>query len=130
MDAKERALEKMKKGALDWHKKELAEEWEISSDASEQDAITQELELVRELKKIIVESNLERKSVFLSALAIPEQMLERGKTSQNLPMVMRNLLRKEEIRGKVLEATKKYKVAGKSYYYMWGLDDERDAGLY
>ena len=64
------------------------------------------------------------------ALATPEHMLERKKTPPNLPDVVRGLLRKGELKDKVLEVTKKYKVGGKSYFYLWGLDDERASGLY
>ena len=129
-EIKAKVLEKMKSGAMDWHKKKLSEETEGSIDAGEEDSVKQELALVRELKKIIVDSSLDRKSVYLSALATPEHMLERGKTPPNLPEVVRSLLRKNELKGRVLEATKKYKVCGKSYFYLWGLDNERDSGLY
>jgi len=129
-DIKAKILEKWKNRAMDWHKKELAEEGQIGVDATEEESVNQELALVRELKKIVLESNLDRKSVYLTALATPEHMLERGKTPPNLPEVVKGLLRKGELKDKVLDVTKKYKVGGKSYFYLWGLDDERAAGLY
>lgn len=129
-EIKAKVLDKWKSKAMEWHKKELAAEGEIVVDSSEKDSIGQELALVRELKKIVLESGLDRKSIYLTALATPEQMLERGKTPQNLPEIVRGLLKKAELKSKVLEVTKKYKVGGKSYFYMWGLDDERAAGLY
>lgn len=129
-EIKEKVLEKWKSKAMEWHKKELAMEGDMVLDSSEEDSIRQELTLVRELKKIVLESGLDRKSIYLTALATPEQMLERGKTPQNLPEVVKGLLKKTELKSRVIEVTKKYKVGGKSYFYMWGLDDERAAGLY
>ncbi len=129
-DVKAKILEKWKSKAIEWHKKELAEEGQIGVDATEEESVNQELALVRELKRIVLESNLDRKSVYLTALATPEHMLERKKTPPNLPDVVRGLLRKGELKSKVLEVTKKYKVGGKSYFYLWGLDDERASGLY
>jgi hypothetical protein len=129
-EIKARVLDKWKSKAMEWHKKELAEDGEIALDSSEEDSTKQELALVRELKRIVLESSLDRKSIYLTALATPEQMLERGRTPQNLPEVVKGLLKKTELKSKVLEVTKKYKVGGKSYFYMWGLDDERAAGLY
>jgi hypothetical protein len=129
-DVKAKILEKWKNKAIEWHKKELAEEGQIGVDATEEESVNQELALVRELKRIVLESNLDRKSVYLTALATPEHMLERKKTPPNLPDVVRGLLRKGELKDKVLEVTKKYKVGGKSYFYLWGLDDERASGLY
>jgi len=129
-DVKAKILEKWKNKAMDWHKKELAEEGQIGVDATEEESVNQELALVRELKRIVLESSLDRKSVYLTALATPEHMLERKKTPPNLPDVVRGLLRKGELKDKVLEVTKKYKVGGKSYFYLWGLDDERASGLY
>jgi hypothetical protein len=128
-EIKAKVLEKWKNKAMEWHKKELAEEG-LSIDASEDNSANQELTMVRELKRAVLESNLDRKSIYLTALATPEHMLERGKTPQNLPEVVRSLLRKSELKDKVLEITKKYKVNGKSYFYLWGLDDERASGLY
>jgi hypothetical protein len=129
-DVKAKILEKWKNKAIEWHKKELAEEGQIGVDATEEESVNQELALVRELKRIVLESSLDRKSVYLTALATPEHMLERKKTPPNLPDVVRGLLRKGELKDKVLEVTKKYKVGGKSYFYLWGLDDERASGLY
>ena len=129
-EIKARVLDKWKSKAMEWHKKELAAEGEIVADSSEDDSTKQELVLVRELKKIVLDSGLDRKSVYLTALATPEQMLERGRTPQNLPEVVKGLLKKTELKNRVIEVTKKYKVGGKSYFYMWGLDDERAAGLY
>ena len=129
-EIKEKVLEKWKSKAMEWHKKELAAEGEIVVDSSEEESTRQELALVRELKKIVLESSLDRKSIYLTALATPEQMLERGRTPQNLPEVVKSLLKKAELKSRVIEVTKKYKVGGKSYFYMWGLDDERAAGLY
>ena len=129
-DAKSKILEKWKNKAIDWHKKELAAEGELSIDASEEDSAKQELAMVRELKQIVLDSTLDRKSIYLTALATPEQMLERGKTPENLPLVVRSLVRKAEIKAKVLEVTKKYKIGGKSYFYLWGLEDERAGLLY
>jgi hypothetical protein len=129
-DIKAKVLEKWKSKAMDWHKKELAEEGQISVDATEDESVSQELSMVRELKKIVLESGLDRKSIYLTALATPEHMLERGRTPPNLPDVVRGLLKKEGLKAKVLEVMKKYKVGGKSYFYLWGLDDERAAGLY
>jgi len=129
-DIKAKVLEKWKSKAMDWHKKELAEEGQISVDATEDESVSQELSMVRELKKIVLESGLDRKSIYLTALATPEHMLERGRTPPNLPDVVRGLLKKEELKARVLEVMKKYKVGGKSYFYLWGLDDERAAGLY
>jgi len=129
-DVKAKILEKWKNKAIEWHKKELAEEGQIGVDATEEESVNQELALVRELKRIVLESSLDRKSVYLTALATPEHMLERKKTPPNLPDVVRGLLRKGELKSKVLEVTKKYKVGGKSYFYLWGLDDERASGLY
>jgi hypothetical protein len=129
-EIKAKVLEKWKSKAMDWHKKELAEEGQISVDATEDESANQELALVRELKRIVLESGLDRKSIYLTALATPEHMLERGRTPQNLPEVVRGLLKKEELKSRVIEVMKKYKVGGKSYFYLWGLDDERAAGLY
>jgi len=129
-EIKEKVLEKWKSKAMEWHKKELAAEGEIVVDSGEEESTRQELALVRELKKIVLESSLDRKSIYLTALATPEQMLERGRTPQNLPEVVKSLLKKAELKSRVIEVTKKYKVGGKSYFYMWGLDDERAAGLY
>ena len=129
-EIKAKVLEKWKSKAMDWHKKELAEEGQISVDATEDESVSQELSMVRELKKIVLESGLDRKSIYLTALATPEHMLERGRTPPNLPDVVRGLLKKEELKARVLEVMKKYKVGGKSYFYLWGLDDERAAGLY
>ena len=129
-DAKSKILEKWKNKAIDWHKKELATEGELSIDANEEDSAKQELAMVRELKQIVLDSTLDRKSIYLTALATPEQMLERGKTPENLPLVVRSLVRKTEIKAKVLEVTKKYKIGGKSYFYLWGLEDERAGLLY
>jgi hypothetical protein len=131
-DVKKRVLEKLKKGATDWHQKEMAEEMpnSLTIDATEEDSVKQELSLIRELKKVIVDSSLDRKSVYLSALASPEQMLERGRTPPNLPDVVRGLLKKDELKNSVLDITKKYRISGKSYYYLWGLDDERAGLLY
>jgi len=129
-EIKEKVLEKWKSKAMEWHKKELAAEGEIVVDSSEEESTRQELALVRELKKIVLESSLDRKSIYLTALATPEQMLERGRTPQNLPEVVKGLLKKAELKSRVIEVTKKYKVGGKSYFYLWGLDDERAAGLY
>jgi len=129
-DIKAKVLEKWKSKAMDWHKKELAEEGQIGIDATEDESANQELALVRELKRIVLESNLDRKSIYLTALATPEHMLERGRTPPNLPEVVRGLLKKEELKARVLEVMKKYKIGGKSYFYLWGLDDERAAGLY
>jgi len=129
-DAKSKILEKWKNKAIDWHKKELAAEGELSIDASEEDSTKQELAMVKELKQIVIDSTLDRKSIYLTALATPEQMLERGKTPENLPLVVRSLIRKAEIKAKVLEVTKKYKIGGKSYFYLWGLEDERAGLLY
>jgi hypothetical protein len=128
-DAKARVLEKMRKDAMEWHKKNVSEE-SGGMDAVEEDSTKQELALVRELKKEIVEMNLDRASVYLSALATPEHLLERGKTPPTLPSVVKSLLRKDELKDKVLELTKRYKVGGRSFYYLWGLDDERDSEIY
>ncbi len=129
-EIKAKLLDKWKSRAMEWHKKELAADGDIVLDSSEEDSTRQELALVRELKKIVLESSLDRKSIYLTALATPEQMLERGRTPQNLPEVVKGLLKKTELKSRVIEVTKKYKVGGKSYFYMWGLDDERAAGLY
>ena len=129
-EVKKRVLEKLRKEATEWHKTELAKDGDISIDSSEADSAKHELVMVRELKQAVLDSGLDRKSVHLSALAIQEQMLERGRTPPNLPDVVRNMMKKDELKGKVLEITKKYKISGKSYYYLWGLDDERVGLLY
>lgn len=129
-DVKAKVLEKWRNRAMEWHKKELAEDNQITVDATEDESANQELAMVRELKKIVLDSGLDRKSIYLTALATPERLLERGKTPANLPDVVKGLLKKEELKGRVLEVMKKYKVGGKSYFYLWGLDDERASGLY
>jgi hypothetical protein len=131
-EIKAKVLEKIKRDAIDWHRKELSDEGTEtrSIDASEGDSAKQELALVRELKKAVVDSSLDRKSIYLTALASLEQALEMGRTPENLPTVVKSLLKKDEIRAKVLELTKVYKISGKSYYYLWGLDDGCATELY
>ena len=83
-----------------------------------------ELGLVFELRKILQQSNVERKEVLLIALQNHEKVLLEGRISENLPYFVKNILSKRQIRDRAIDATKRHRVAGESLYYLWGLENE------
>ena len=113
------SVEKLKQRAMEWHEKQTPSDT-IEND--EKNSGNAELNLISELKKIIVSSNIERKTVPLMALTDQEQRLERGIEATRLPEVVRNLTKKPEIKDRVITATKKYRVSGESLHYLWGLE--------
>jgi hypothetical protein len=134
LDAKkprEKTLEKMKKRATEWHAKRrdvpaseraIVDDEGISTGGAEE-AIKRELSIVRELKAVVANSKLERKVVFLSALQSAQELLERGSIPDNLPIVVKNLSRKDEVRDDVYAITKKYRTGGATYFYQWGIGE-------
>ncbi len=128
-DVKQRALDKMKGRAMNWYtdmkSREVADvDAPIRRDISESENPEQELRMLRDIKKAVAESSIERKDIVLMTLHTLERQLEKGQSPQNFPIVVKNLGKKPEIAGEVSNITKRYMVGASSYYYMWGLGDE------
>lgn len=123
--AKARALEKMKERAMSWYSDAKAREEDAPGkrDISEKENAEQELRLVRDIKKAVVDSGIERKDIALMTLRNFEKQLEKGESPQNLPDVVKSLGKRPELSGAVREITKHYVVGSSSYYYLWGLSD-------
>lgn len=125
---KNKVLEKWKKKALEWHKSQggnVKIPKEAREFVPEERSCEIELEFVRELKKVIIDSDLDRKSILLNVLANQEKSLEKGITPGKLPEVVKNIARKPRIKEKIVELSKKYGVGGSNLYYLWGLDNVR-----
>ena len=123
-DYKEKALEKIRQRAMDWHSDKAEDkEGDKVFSAPEAKSAEAELGLVLELKKIIQQSTIERKEVLLAALQAQENMLVEGRIPEKLPYLVKNILNKKEITDRVTDAAKRYRIAGESLYYLWGLED-------
>jgi len=112
MEVKEKVLEKIKEKALAWH---------AGRNVQEKDAGGQELKMIKEIKKTIVESSLNNKAILLITIKTLKDKLEKKENPETLPIFVKNLAKKPEIREKILEITKKYNVSGLSYYDLWDL---------
>lgn len=128
-DVKQRALDKMKGRAMNWYtdmkSREVVDaDAPIRRDISESENSEQELRMLRDLKKAVAESGIERKDIVLMTLHTLERQLEKGQSPQNFPIVVKNLSKKPEIAGEVCNITKRYMVGSSSYYYMWGIGDD------
>lgn len=126
-DIKNKILEKWKQKAMEWHMSrggsiKIPERSEgfIPEDKS----IEVEMAFIKELKKIIVDSKLERKSILLNVLANQERNLEKGVEPGKLPDVVRNIAKKEEISNKVIKLAKEYNIGGVNLCFLWGLENE------
>lgn len=126
-EMKKKVLEKWKQKAMEWHISkggsvkipEKAKEF-IPEDKS----IEVEMAFIKELKKIIVDSNLDRKSILLNVLANQERNLEKGIEPGKLPDVIKNIARKDEISSDVIRIAKEYNISGVNLCYLWGLENE------
>lgn len=126
-EVKNKILEKWKQKAMKWHMgkggkvkiPEKAEEF-----IPENKSIEVEMAFIKELKRIIVDSDIERKSILLNVLANQERNLEKGIEPGKLPDVIRNISRKEEISSEVIRLAKEYNIGGVNLCYLWGLENE------
>ncbi|MEM0372703.1 MAG: hypothetical protein QXO69_02580 [archaeon] len=94
----------------------------MNDETSEENRFYAELSLISELKSIVSSSNLERKTVLLTALEDQEQKIRNGFEATRLPEIVRNLAKKPEVKDRVITATKKYRISGESLHYLWGLE--------
>jgi len=120
-ETKNKLIEKMKQKALEWQSSEKKEPAVETFEETNQSSL--ELRLITELKKIIADSSLERKVIFLTVLNEQEKKITEDGESMKLPEVVRNLTRKEEIKSQVTELTKKYSLNGKTLCYLWGIEN-------
>lgn len=125
-EAKDKAIKRLKDSAMDWYKNQKENvEVQEKEYIPESESNNVELDFVRALKKLIMDSELDRKSVLLVALANQERSLERGIAPEKLPEVVRNISRKPEIKSKVISLSKYYRIGNSDLCYLWGLEDER-----
>lgn len=125
-EAKNKVLEKWKKKAMDWHRSrggEIKVPEEAREFIPEERSTEVELDFIKELKKVIVASDLDRKSIFLNVLANQEKSLEKGIIPGKLPEVVKNIARRPGMKEKVVDLSKKYGVGGSNLYYIWGLEN-------
>jgi len=125
-EAKQRAIDKLRNRAVDWYEKQGDPTVESTGAPGpavpESEAPKVELEFLMELMKLIGDSNLERKSVILQALSNQQLKLETGSPAEKLPELVKNLIRKDEVKFHVLTLAKKYKIGKQDLAYWWGLE--------
>lgn len=124
IDVKQKAIDKLRKSAMQWHEskidKPVHNEIVIESDDKNTE---QELLLITEIKQAVIDSKLDRKSVFLTGLAEQEAKIQRNVDATKLPEIIKNLAKKDEVKDKIREITKKYGLNGKTYHYLWGIEE-------
>lgn len=115
-------LEKLKQDAMEWYEKKqpsIARATKKKQDNNSEDSIKQELAIIKQLKKIIANSELERKAILLEAMSTAEYKLKKGKMPENLPSMVEQLTKKEDIKDQVINTLKQYKLNNIAYYDLW-----------